>query len=275
VSDIFGDEGAEFEAEIAKAPPEPVVEANVESEPVAESAPVDTVTEIKREESSVPLAALNESRAQLRQTQAELAQMRAQMADFAKLKEEIDGFRSKQQQAQVEQEFNADPLGVIQKQLRELDQKVAQKQEPVQQDQHVFQSIATQVQEFKKTAPDYDDALQHVLESRKQELMAMGANEYEASQRVGVEAQELATNALRAGQNPGQIVYNLAKLRGYAAKQAAAKLETVAKGQNASQSLSGASGGAEKVDLSMREIDSMSDKEFDAWWAKNMSSKAH
>jgi hypothetical protein len=92
---------------------------------------------------------------------------------------------------------------------------------------------------------------------------------------VGVEAQELATNALRAGQNPGQIVYNLAKLRGYAAKQAAAKLETVAKGQNASQSLSGASGGAEKVDLSMREIDSMSDKEFDAWWAKNMSSKAH
>jgi hypothetical protein len=281
VSDIFGDEGAEFESEIAKAPPEPVVERVVESEPVAESAPVDTVTEIKREESSVPLAALNESRAQLRQTQAELAQMRAQMADFAKLKEEIDTFRARQQETQQEQEFNSDPLGVIQRQLRELDQKVGQRDRGVEQagfgpqDQPIFQTIASQVQEFKKTAPDYDDALQHVLESRKQELMAMGANEYEASQRVGVEAQELATNALRAGQNPGQIVYNLAKLRGYAAKQAAAKLETVSRGQAASQSLSGASGGAEKVDLSMKEIDSMSDKEFDAWWAKNMSSKAH
>jgi myosin heavy subunit len=274
MSDIFGGEEIDApEQEIMR--DEPVVERDEAPEPVIEAKEAEA-PEQKREigeQSTVPLAALNESRAQLRQTQAELSQMRQQLQQFEALRQEIEQQRAQTRQQQEESEFNTDPLGAIRKQLGALEQKVAQ---PVQAQQHVqdeaqlFQAIASQVNEYKKSSPDYDDALQHVIEARRSELVQMGANEYEAQQRVAMEAQEIALNALRSGRNPAAVVYELAKLRGYSAKQVSNKLQTVAKGQEASQSLSGASGGAEKAGLNLAELDQMDDDQFDKWWAKNM-----
>ena len=261
MSDIFGDEGAEFEQEVTRdVEPEPMWEET--PEPIREEKPVIN------EDAKVPLAALNESRAQLRQTQAELNAIRQQVQQFESLRQELEQARAQARQQQEEQQFNADPLGMLQKQMRELSEKVTQPQPQVQQyqEQQLFTSIASQVQEFKKTTPDYDDALQHVLEARKNELMTMGATEFDAQQRVAQEAQEIAINSLRAGQNPGQVVYQLAKLRGYTAKQISQKLETVAKGQAASTSLSKASGGTDRGELSLAEIENMDDGEFDKFW---------
>ncbi len=266
MSDIFGGEEIEVEQQA------------VEVEQTPEPTP-DPVAEVKKEpigeQSTVPLSALNESRAQLRQTQAQLAEMQQRMGDMEKLRQEIEEFRAKQQQAREQQEFNTDPLGVIQKQINELkstvttqSQSAQQREQQAQSEQQMFTAIASQVNEFKKATPDYDDALAHVLEARKQELIAMGAPEYEAQNRVAMEAQEIAVNALRSGQNPGQVVYQLAKLRGYGAKQTAAKLATIEKGQQAASSLASVAGVGEGPGVSLAEIDSMSEDEFDKFWSK-------
>lgn len=285
MSDIFGDEGAEFETEAA-----PLRQAEREEvqEPEPEQraeAPVErTEKPVIGDDSKVPLAALNESRAQLRQTQSELLQIKQSLAQFEQLKAELEQSRQTAKKQQEEQQFNQDPLGMIQRQIQELSQElkesqtkreetVTNRQQQEAQEHQLFNSIASQVQEFKKTAPDYDDALQHVLEARRQELMTMGATEFDAQNRVAAEAQEIAISALRAGQNPGQIVYQLAKLRGYDAKRNSEKLATIQKGQEASKSLAGASGSPSQADISLTEIDNMSDEEFDRFWEKNMKAK--
>ena len=65
MSDIFGDENDGLQ--------EMEQEAEVSPEPTPEP------TQEVKQDSQVPLSALNESRAQLRQTQAELSQMRENM----------------------------------------------------------------------------------------------------------------------------------------------------------------------------------------------------
>ncbi len=268
MSDIFG--GEELEIEQPEVTPEPEQAPEPTPEPVAE-----VVKEPIGDKSTVPLSALNESRAQLRQTQAQLAEMQQRMAEMDKLRQEIEEFRSRQKQAQEQQEFNADPLGVIQKQINELKSTVTtqsqteqQRAQQIQSEQQMFATIASQVNDFKKTTPDYDDALAHVLEARKQELIAMGAPEYEAQNRVAMEAQEIAVNSLRSGQNPAQVVYQLAKLRGYGAKQTAQKLATIEQGQKAASSLANVAGVGEGPGVSLAEIDSMSEDEFDKFWSK-------
>ena len=272
MSDIFGGEEVELTPE-PEAEPEQQAEAPPESSEEAE--PVG-------QDSTVPTAALNESRAQLRQTQAELAQMRDQMAKFESIRGELDDLRGSKQAAEAENEFNTDPLGSLQKQMSALDEKITTQQETdrqnavqEQQGQQLFTSIASQVNEFKATVPDYDDALAHVLDTRKEELIAMGVPEQDAQSRISMEAQEIAMSAMRSGQNPGKVVYDLARVRGYAAKKTSKKLATVEKGQKASSSLSGTSGQAEGADFSLSEIDSMSDEQFDAWWDKEMKPTNH
>lgn len=281
MSDFFGDEGvADFEQQ-AKAleTAEPVQEVQEEVEREVDVGTPEPTADVGND-SKVPLAALNEARAQLRQTQAEVNAQRQTIQELASMKAELDQWRAQRDQqtkAQQEQEFNNDPLGVLQKQMRDLAEAVQKPQQQMQQEAQqaqVFTSIATQVNEFKKTIPDYDEALQFVLEARKQEWLAMGTPEYEAQQRIAQEAQDIAVNALRAGQNPGKVVYELANLRGFKSKQNSVKLETIAKGQESGKSLAGASGGTDRTTDALKAAD-LPDKDFDAWWAQNITKKHH
>lgn len=262
-----------------------IPEEPVEQEQQAE-APVEEQREAPEQkvgqDSMVPLSALNEARAQLRQTQSEINDMRQRFEEMQSLKAEIDEWRNRGQQNQAEDEFNSDPLGTLRKQISGLETKLTTQQqeekqtrEQTEQAQQVFSSIASQVNEFKKTHTDYDDALNHVLSSRKSELLAMGVPESQADQRVAKEAQEIGVSALQAGINPGEMVYNLAKLRGFSATKNAKKLQTVEKGQNNSSTLSGTSGDAGESGFSMTEIENMSDDEFDRWWNKEMVPQQH
>jgi len=263
MSDIFGEEEAELPKEEVEVEPQPAEEA-----PKEEAVAKDT---------TVPLSALNEARAQLRQTQAEMAQMRDQVGSVDNLRQQLDEFRNRDQQVSDEQEFNTDPLGTIQKQVKALDEKFTNQseesfkaQQTQEYQQQAFSQIAAQVNEFKSKTPDYDDALAHVMETRKQQLMAIGTPEQVANQRIAAEAQEIGINAMQTGMNPGKIVYDLANQMGYKAKQTAKKLEVIEKGQQQSSTLSQSSGDAGETGFSLTEIDNMSDKEFDAFWEKEM-----
>ena len=271
MSDIFGDENDGLQ--------EMEQEAEVSPEPTPEP------TQEVKQDSQVPLSALNESRAQLRQTQAELSQMREKMQSVDELRDQLQEFRSRDRQQTEEDRFNTDPLGALREQMSKLDQKIDHREteqqergQQEQQEQQMFHSIASQVNQFKETVPDYDDALQHVLQGRKAEFVAMGMPETEALNRVSAEAQNIATTALQNGQNPGQVVYALAKVRGYtqqknAQQENAQKIERVGKGQKAASSLSGSSGDAGDQGFSLGEIDHMSDEEFDRFWEAEMKPK--
>ena len=264
MSDIYGGEDVDLEAEAAA---QEVVEE--EREPAQETAEPEPAQEVVKD-STVPLSALNETRAQLRHSQDEVNNLKTQVNQLMYLRDELE--RQRQSQTE-EQEFNSDPLGSIQKQVKSLQEQISTQHQTEQtqaqqqqQEQQFFQAIAAQVNEFRQTSPDYDDALNFVLNSRRDELLAMGVDENAANMRIGQEAQEISMNAFQSGQNPAKVVYQMAKLRGFKPEPPKKNLETIKKGQQASSSLSGASGSADEGDISLAGMDQWSDDEFDKFW---------
>ena len=264
MSDIYGGEDIDLEAETA-------AQEVVEAEPVeAESVEAEPVQEPIGRDETIPLSAFNDTRAQLRRSQDEVNNLKTQVSQLMYLREELERQRTSQVE---EQEFNSDPLGSIQKQVKSLQEQITtthqseqQAAQQQQQEQQFFQAIAAQVNEFRQTTPDYDDALNFVLNSRRDELLAMGVNENDANMRIGHEAQEISMNAFQSGQNPAKVVYQMAKLRGFNPPKATKNLENIKKGQQASSSLSGASGSADNSDVSLAGMDQWSDEEFDKFW---------
>ena len=120
--------------------------------------------------------------------------------------------------------------------------------------QAVFAHSARLESEFESRTPDFQAASAFLRDARAQELSALGVDPYRAQQVLGLEKLQLAHAALQQGRNPAEIVYALAKMRGYAPKAAAArngaaegeaaKLARIAKGQEAGTSLGAASGAA-------------------------------
>ena len=268
MSDIYGGEDVDLEAETAA---QEVVEA--EGEPVQETAEPAPEPEPIGKDETIPLSAFNDTRAQLRKSQDEVNNLKTQVNQLMYLRDELE----KQRTSQVEeQEFNSDPLGSIQKQVKSLQEQITNQHQTEQsaaqqqqQEQQFFQAIAAQVNEFRHNQPDYDDALNFVLNSRRDELLAMGVNENDANMRIGHEAQEISMNAFQSGQNPAQVVYQMAKLRGFKPEppKQSKNIENIKKGQQASSSLSGASGAADDSDISLAGMDQWSDEEFDKFWS--------
>jgi len=89
--------------------------------------------------------------------------------------------------------------------------------------------------EFKLNTADYDAAVAHLSAARTRELEAAGYTDPVERQRIlSQEALGLAERAFQIGRNPAEVIYEIAKLRGYtpaAAQQngqaAASQAETV------------------------------------------------
>lgn len=126
--------------------------------------------------------------------------------------------------------------------------------------------------EFEKENPDFQAASAHLRDSRAQELSALGVDQYRVRQILGLEKLQLAQAALQQGRNPAEVIYALAKMRGYAPARAggkatagaegeAAKLARIARGQEAGASL-GAASGAAPGKTGIEALLAMSDAEF-------------
>lgn len=258
--------------------PEPV-KAEVKEEPVVaekeeEPQPVPTV----------PLQALNEARHANRQLKSELAQVKEQLQSLSQLREELEQFRNRTK-SQVDQDtFTKDPLGTLRQDIQSLKQtqeeavrKQSLEAEERQRMQVLEQTVASRVQEFSKTTPDYTEALQHLLQSRAQELQMLGVPQEQIDVAISTESTQLAMNALNSGMNPAEVVYQLAKMRGYTPKQAQAmkkeaeKIVSIEKGQKAASTLATAPGGTDEVSLG--DIEKMSDEEFDKYWDEKVAGK--
>lgn len=151
---------------------------------------------------------------------------------------------------------------------------------------------------FEAKNKDYRPAYNHLLQSRAQELMAIGYDDPMALQAAGADPAEvqaaakalhdalvadeaaIAQLAFSKNKSPAEIIYGLAKQRGYklaAAPGAAPEkseaekaLETIERGQAANKSLNDAAGtGSGDTDMTAERLLAMDMPEYEAWVAKN------
>jgi hypothetical protein len=143
----------------------------------------------------------------------------------------------------------ADPLGAMMHQLKQMNEAVASlkaEQTQAQQDALLkqqfdqFTASVRQVKEaFEKTVPDFADAYAHVRHIRSEDLRAAGVAESEIPKILLQDELNLAQNSLARGKNPAEEVYNIAKRYGYTPKGTnaapASKIATLLAGQAAAK----------------------------------------
>lgn len=239
-----------------------------------------------------------EERKAREKAEQELAMIRGRFSTLEELA------RAANQQAQAQQQspdIHTDPVGHFQAELAARDEKIRQfeqwqrDQQSVAQQQATINAIRTRAvaaeAEFVKTTPDYIEAAEFVQNIRNAQLEAVGFTDpAQRQQQLAIEALNLAAGAEQRGQNAAAVIYQMAKASGWKPKAAAAvaaaasqpvaangtaqlqadpsgakKLETVAKGQVANQSLGKLNGqSAPAGERSLEELLKMSDEEFDA-----------
>ena len=272
-------------AEAADAPastPEPVAAEPVpEPAPAVEAAPETSQPEPEATEEHdrrVPLKALQEERQKRAEYERKLADYERQMAEMKAWAEQVQQKIAPQQQ-EAEPDPETDPIGALKAahaQLRRMQEMTAQQQREAELNAIAYNS-ATQ---FQQSAPDYSDAYRYAINSRAQELIALGADQQSIPQILKREELSLIDTAVRAGRNPAEAIYQFAKARGYQGKTAApvAPVAPVAPAapnpalqqQKAAVAASATSGGApaSKGELSDAEFVNLKGAAFDAAWNK-------
>lgn len=173
-------------------------------------------------------------------------------------------------------EDDDDPIGDIQtvKQLAKL--LVGQTQEESQADQaatqraSALQTVSEAMRDyegdFKEIHPDYEKAAKHFMDARAEELADTGLTGDALRAAMQNDFAGIVTRSIAAGKDPAEIIYNMASRRGYKAGAAAAKLDTIERGQAQSKTLTG--GGAPSGNLSMGKVADLKGAAFDAAFDK-------
>lgn len=180
----------------------------------------------KDESKTIPLAAHLEER---RQHKAEVEDLRKQhqamMAELEKLK-------SPPKPPPAEPDFTADPKGYVDTKLgsvlKQLETGTAELKKTTEQaDQKAeaarfFQHMQTTEQQFLAQTPDYYEALNHLRGLRAQEIITLHPDITQEQLKQALSSEEigLAAQLVRAGRNPHQVAYELARARGYTKKAA-------------------------------------------------------
>lgn len=194
------------EEEQAAAQPDPEPEpAPAEPEPKPEPAPESPTPP----EGFVPHGALHQERERRKALEQRIAELEA---------------ASKQTQPAAEPDMPdpiMDPKGFAEwqrgqfdaQQKRWRDQEQAQIEQ--QQRQHRQQIAAQYEQQFMQQTPDYADAVKHLHQSRLTELRMYGMTDEQISATIAQDANSLLDAAMQQGRNPAEVLYQIAKQRGW------------------------------------------------------------
>jgi hypothetical protein len=266
------------DAPAPEAPPAPAAEA-----PPAETPPAPAEAPAAEPAPKVvPYQALQEERRERQRLQAEnRALMERMEARLAALQQ------AQQPPAPPAPDPNENPIGFLAHQQQAVGQRVDQLVQQSEQAQRQAQMAAAEAQlaariqtaevQFKASNPDYEQAIAHTHQLRVRELQALGHDPLAAEQQSVQELRQAAFFHAAHGRNPAELIYNLAKVRGYsptpAAPSPAAQLQVAQRGTAAAASLGGGGGGT-PGQLNARALAEMSDEDFakvtDAQWRKAM-----
>lgn len=233
--------------------------------------------------------AMHEERNKRRALERQVAEMRNSLQALSGLKAELEALR-KAPEPKAEDEFETDPVGTLKRELDGLKAKEAEGERAraqMTEQQRQLADLQTRTRaataEFQEENPDYPDALNHLMESRVKELRVFGMDDAQIANALSSEAIAIARFAEQNERNPAEVVYEMARLRGYAkaatkpapattasptAESLQEKLDKIDKGQRDAQTLANAGGGKKDKNLSLADIEKMSDEEFDKVWAE-------
>lgn len=223
----------------------------------------------------VPIGVLYEEREQRKQLQSRLESAEKTLQ---KVFDRLAGQGAIQPQQQPQQPqipaYQEDPLGHVVARLNQLEMGFGGHDQQLAQQQAISQlqrAVESNEMEFRGRTPDYDAAVQFAKQSREAELRALG---YDPAPIMMQEIIGAAANAIQQGRNPAEVFYAYAKARGYTpaksngdarpqqpAVDAAAKLQTIARGQQAAKAPRG--GSAPPAALTLETLSQMDDDEFD------------
>lgn len=198
-------------------------------------------------------------------------------------------------------DINADPVGHItatmarqqqayereladmRKQMETVQGYTKEQQEQaqrVQQGQNIDRWVQQKEAEFASTVPDYTTAMQHLMTMRSQELALQGiTDQHQVQEAIHNEVRQMAGWAHQQGRNIGEMLYSVAKIRGYAPQaaqqqqapvvdqQPAQNFARQARGHEMAQTV-GSVGGAPRGNSSVQALASMDESEFAAVLAK-------
>lgn len=231
----------------------------------------------------VPHGVFHATRERAKAAESELAQLREKFtrADerLAVLSDAMSGKIPTTEKKEAEDDKDIDPaqdvfgaLAQTQRRLAALQKQIedSKAEANVRHARATVRDVYRETQEtFAKANPAYHDAKSHLIASYKAELEAMGVPAEQRQLLIDKKEAELVLSAIREKQNPADIIFRLAKARGFVEKAAkvetpaADKLATVEKGIAASASLRDAPGGATNG-LTREALADMSDDEFAA-----------
>lgn len=126
---------------------------------------------------------------------------------------------------------------------------------------------------FETANPDFKAAYNHLLQSRARELQALGYDTpAELQKALQNEEMSIAMMAFEKGKSPAQVIYDLAKERGYkkadAKADGEAKLDAIERGAGLNKSLSSTSGASGDDEMTAERLLAMPNDEFEAWCEK-------
>jgi myosin heavy subunit len=276
-----GGDDAAYEAEVEAAR---LADQQAEPEaPASADPPAETKEEPKAEEK--PPLPPEELKKRAEQKAQALRQERQARRDAEKRAQELERQFNELKQRLTPQPQRPDPdtqpveyLKFLDQHLTRAEQAQAQQAQQAQveaQQQAQVNDIVTRMAEaeddFRETNPDYNDAINHLKQHRAQELMLTGLTEQEAQAALAQDFLYVVQNAISRGKDPAEVAYSMAKARGWGSNQlqekAQAKIETIARGQKAAQSLS-AAGGRGNSELDVADVANLSGAAFDEAFEK-------
>jgi len=175
-------------------------------------------------------------------------------------------------------------IAALSQQTQGVDQRFQQQDEYAT----VKSAFQADANAFTQRQPDFIDAYRHLMSARDRELTRLGRTN--ARERANIIAQEelmIVNECLRNGKSAAELVYELAKDRGYSRPQpqqqptqnglaptqngqrpsAVAQVAAIQKGAAAAKSLGSAAGGSNQP-LTAELLASMSEAEFEAVYSK-------
>jgi hypothetical protein len=261
-----------------------------EADPVAETPaePVETAPEApetppaeKKDGSWVPIGALHETRAQLKETRAEMETLRKQRMEdesrWATAQQRLNQIQEAMMRAQNPEpappSFEDDPVAASRYGLEKTGAAVQQMNDRLRQmeegqrqqavEAQLSQMAVAQERQFAEKTQDFQEAVNHLVTNRIQELRYMNYAPQQIREVLEGERRQLMMRTAQTGGNWAETLYSLAKARGYAPKAVPAekKMEQLKEGQQAAAGLSEVSG-RQTVPLSIQSLASMDDDDF-------------
>lgn len=289
MSDVHFDDGQDdtaFEAELDAARQEQdqpieqeIVTGPEEAEDEPDDAPVSKDVEKLERIAADKSRAFKEERRKRQEAEERIRQFEARLA-------QIESGKSKPEEIDLSQlDETADPIGTIEALKRFAMQRAQQEQAEQRHtqaqtaQQRQFQQINTRMQEyegdFRDLNPDYDDAAAHFRQARIAEYQEQGYEGAELEEALKNELVGMVARAIQSGKDPAEVVYKLAKNRGYAGAASKEvvdkqpnKLQTIERGQKAARSGSALSGKTGDGSLSAESVTRLEGAAFDQAFAK-------